>query len=210
MLLIVSYVAVTILVMWTIWPTMRAHNKAEHREAIVKAFFLWLISSLPVVFAFLLARPSHAGDSGSLSQISGDPFAPSEQFVYACSFIAPVLYVFVDTLRTFMRDRDQDRMRRFRSTLKHYDRVLLPSLIVLLFSIVLFVGLKIDDSSFRRTSFYRFAADKAVVVYFVSIMYWYCVILIESPPDQDFVTRATEETDSFVDAAARRIREGKK
>lgn len=205
MLLIVSYVALAGLVIWTIWPTVRAHNKAEHKEAFVKSFFLWLISSLPVVFAFLLTRPSTT--TGPTIQVSGDPFAPSEQFVYACSFIAPALYVFVDTLRTFIRDQNHDRMSRFRSTLKHYDRVLLPSLMILLFSTVLFVGIKVDDNSFRQTEFYKFASDKAFVVYLVSIIYWYCVNLIESPPDRDFVTRTTEQTESFVDAAARRIGE---
>lgn len=205
MLLIISYAALFLAVIWTIWPTFRAHNWAEHKEAFVKSFFLWFLSSLPVVFALLLAAPKEIQNSDALLQISGNPFAPSEQFVYACSFIAPALYIFVDALRTFIRDSDQDRMKRFRTTLKHYDRVLLPSVVVLLFSIVLFVGTKTDGAGFKETGFYRFASDKAIFVYLISIVYWYCVNLIEAPPDKDFVQVSTQQTETFVAAAARRI-----
>lgn len=210
MLLNISfYVALLVMIAWTVWPTFAAHPFSSHRAAFYKTFFLWLISSLPVLITIALARPANTDSISKISTIAGSPFSPSEQFVYATSFIAPALFVFIDAFNTLMRDSDQDRIRKFRTTLRHYHRILWPSGLILVISVLLFVGLKTTFLEFDNTNIYRVLHDKAIFIYLVSILYWYCVNLIDAPTDTDLWVKSSRETDDFVKRMAGRLREKK-
>lgn len=207
LLTITPYVAFIGLILWTVWPTLKAHPRESHSAAVYKTFFLWLISSLPVIISVALSRPEDTNSMSKISSVSGSPFSPSEQFVYATTFIAPALFVFVDAFKTLLKGTDSDRVRKFKATLRHYDRVLWPSGIILLASVLLFVGLKTTFLNFDQTNIYRLLHDKAYIIYFLSILYWYCVNLIDAPTDWDPLADADKKTDDFVDRMAKRLKE---
>ena len=206
MLLTAALYAILIaLAVWTVWPTMAAHPLSSHRAAGYKTFFLWLVSSLPIMIA--LSRPEDTNSISKISALSGSPFSPSEQFVYATTFIAPALFVFVEAFKTLLKGSDEDRVRKFRVTLRHYDRILWPSGIILLSSILLFVGLKTTFLNFDQTNIYRLLHDKAIIIYCLSILYWYCVNLIDAPTDTDPWADADKRTEDFVTKMAERLKE---
>jgi hypothetical protein len=207
LLTIIAYAVLIAVVLWTVWPTMVAHPGASHRAAAYKTFFLWLISSLPIMISLALSRPEDTNSISKISTLSGSPFSPSEQFVYATTFIAPALFVLVEAFKTLLRGSDEDRVRKFRSTLRHYDRILWPSGVILLLSVLLFVGLKTTFLNFDETNIYILLHDKAIVIYVISILYWYCVNLIEAPADRDPLAEADQRTDKFVAGMAKRLKE---
>ena len=159
------------------------------------------------MISLALSRPEETNSISKISSLSGSPFSPSEQFVYATTFIAPALFVFVEAFKTLLKGSDVDRVRKFRATLRHYDRILWPSGVILLSSILLFVGLKTTFLNFDQTNIYRLLHDKAIVIYLLSILYWYCVNLIEAPAEIDPLADADHKTDNFVAQMAKRLKE---
>lgn len=201
------YAVFAAFVLWTVWPTLRAHPRRSHFAAAYKTFFLWLLSSLPILVSLALSKPEDTNSMSKISALSGSPFSPAEQFVYATTFIAPALFVFIDAFRTLLKGSDVDRVRKFRVTLRHYDRVLWPSGLILLSSILLFVGLKTAFLNFDQTNIYKLLYDKAYLIYILSILYWYCVNLIEAPDAEDPMAESEQRSDDFVAAMAARLKE---
>lgn len=69
------------------------YPKPAHWPAFGKAFFLWLISTSPVIGGLLLSKPKEA-DQPLASQFQLKilaSFTISEMFVYSAAFLAPVL-----------------------------------------------------------------------------------------------------------------------
>src|SRR5690242_17762847 len=113
LLALLIYLILLITFLWTVLPTIREHNWRQRREAFWKCVVIWFISSLPVIASIGLA----AKDDISIdffNNLSGSPFSWSEQLVYSSTFLAPVIYSFVEALKIFSSDRNTGKKRYFK------------------------------------------------------------------------------------------------
>lgn len=185
------------------------YPRSAHWPAFWKAFFLWLVSTSPVIGGILLSRPDVS--SGSVaSQLHLEvlaSFTIAEMFVYSASFLAPVLYVVFDVLKRF---NDGD-LKFERKDLNNYMRgmqgVFLSSVVILILTLLAYGSAKSDPTGFQQTYLALFLTGKGFIVYFASLLIWYSVILWETTPKNHFERSQKEEAAEFADAyAARRSR----
>lgn len=184
---------------------------AEHWPAIGKSFFLWLLSTSPVIAGILLSRPSeNAGDVASQLQIEVlANFTISEMFVYSAAFLAPVLYVVFDIIKNF-NDGDlkldkQDLMNHMRGM----QWVFLSAIVILILTLLAYASAKSDPANFSKTYLSLLLTGKGYIVYLASLMIWYSVILWETAPKKfSYEKSAKTEASNFSDEYAKRKGQG--
>jgi len=193
---------------WSVVPTLRSYSKGAHIRAMYKFFFIWLLTTLPVLLSIAFA-PSKSLSWSYVLEMSGSPFSMSEQLVYASAFLAPVLFVFVEAIKSFIEDKDDGRARRFKHMMKTYHRVLLPSILLMIVSVLIYSGMKTDNDRFADTEIFDLFGNKAVIIYLASLVYWYCVLVIDGADEADYVTTSDRNTRDFTADLRRRLGGGK-
>lgn len=209
MLLILGFALVfASIILWTIIPTLREHSALQMRDAFIKCAVIWAISTFPVfVSLFFIDRDSISWDF-IFSNLSGSPFSWSEQLIYSSTFLAPVIYAVVDGIKVLSSDEPSLRRPRFQRVFKRYWRVWLPSIALLLVTMSVFTAIKVNPENFRSTLFFSVIGERSILIYLVSWIYWYCVVLIDSSDPEDPASRSGRRTRKFTDAAGERIGEG--
>jgi hypothetical protein len=205
MLLRYAFYAILVIgFLWSVIPTLRAHGKEAHKRARYKCFFIWLVSTLPVLFSLAGAPRSSLSWSYAM-EMSGSPFSMSEQLVYTSTFLSPVLFVFIEAIISFFEESDEGRVRRFKHVMKSYHKILLPALILMMVSVSIYSGIKTDAAKFRETVWFDLFGNKAILLYLASLIYWYCVLVIEGAPEEDYAAITEIQKRDFTAAARDRI-----
>lgn len=202
------YVALTLAFSWTVWPTIKEHNWRQRREAFAKCAVIWFFSTLPIVASIAAAARRDVSLDYLFFDLTGSPFSWSEQLVYSSTFLAPVIYSFVEALKIFSSDNNPSKKRYFKRVFNRYRRVLIPSVLLLLVSMFVFASIKTDADNFRNSLFYSYMSNKSIFIYIGSWIYWYCVVLIENVSSEDYADVSAGETQDFTEAARNRLGEG--
>ena len=155
-------------------------NGSVHRSTFAKFASLWILSILPLVFSGLRGNvpPNVTAPVAFLERVRSE-FNSTSLFVFAISFLVPMLYQFYERFAVF-RNYGLSRKR----APKHYDTppgyscVLLGS--VLVFALTAFAY----GNSGTGTTVLDWLVGRGLVlvVYLYSIYCWYLTMLIDAHP----------------------------
>lgn len=201
-----AYIIVAVVVVWTVIPTLREHSFVEQREALGKCVAIWAISSLPIFFGIAFSLSKDFDSRSIFSGLTGSPFSWSEQLVYASTYLAPVIYAVAGAFKVLSSDEVSAKKRRFKRIFSRYWRVFFPALALLFLSIGIFSSIKANPIGFKETLFYEYMNGKSMLIYFISWVYWYCIVLIENTDGGDYNTSVSRATIKVTDAARARLR----
>ncbi len=157
-----------------------------HRSAVKKFLALWVLTSLPILFAALWS-PVPAGTDWVLFAKFRESISVSEQFVYTASFLTPVLYIWYEKIQG-------GKQSLIKGLFTGYGLVSFVASIVMLLTAAAFGSYKNNPESFKATLGYAVLSDYSVLVYFFALYCWY-LSLIDGLPGGDFVeeTRRSEQ-----------------
>lgn len=162
----------------------------SHKKALIKGSLLWLISTSPVIFAiFLSTIPQNAEDViGAFFDKVGAAFSLEEQYIYAATFLAPPLILWIDRWLIADATSPKDLIATIKRNLfSGYLWVWSVSFIILIFTVVSFTSAKTNGDQFRSTYLYYLVSSKAYLFYMASIYCWYLALLdAEGPPESEF------------------------
>lgn len=132
-------------------------------------------------------------------------FTITEMFVYTASFLAPVLYVIFDVLKQVEDGTLKPQVKEVQKYLRGMQSVIISALMILLLTLLAYSSAKSDPAGFQSTYLAIFLTGKGYIVYLASLLIWYCVVLWETTPKNDFEQKGKDETADFAaDFAARR------
>jgi hypothetical protein len=181
-----------------------------HRAALWKAFFLWAVSTSPVIASVLLSSP--ASSASSVGQQFQDDilksFSISEMFVYTAAFISPMLYVLFDVIRLIKDEEIPAKRKNIEDELRGMEAVFLTAIFLIIITLLAYASFKSDPIRFNSTYLSRFLTGKGYLVYFSSLLVWYSVILWESMPRDKFVGKQKRRADNFASDYAERRGDG--
>jgi hypothetical protein len=172
-----------------------------HRQAAIKFGSLWILSSLPVLFAILLSHVPE-GDATLLAKFAHrfrEAVTVSEAFVYAAAFISPVLFIIIQRYATSTRDEEKSLGQRFKTNLagmfRGYVFVWIGALVVLFITAIAFAAQKTDPSTFKQTFLSEIGEILAPWLYLFSLICWYLTLCDEffSGVDYSDASRASED-----------------
>lgn len=182
------------------------YPKSAHWPAFIKAFFLWLVSTSPVIGGILLSKPIE-NEAPIVDQFQIDvlaSFTISEMFVYSAAFISPVLYVIFDIIRNYNEDGVKLDLKDLSKYLRGMQGVVLSSVFILILTLLAYASSKSDPAGFSQTYLALFLTDKGYIVYVASVLVWYSVILWETSPKNQFGRSQEKEAKNFSDDYAKR------
>ena len=178
-----------------------------HLQASKKLFVLWVLTSMPVLFAVLLS-PIPDGDAAFTQKLANKlaiAFTASEQFVYAAAFIAPILYIIYEKV---MSSEDLDLKERFTKgfgIFRGYWLVVLVSFLVLFLTAAAFSALKVNQASYELSFLSRLLVSYSALIYVFAIYCWY-LTLLDATFSGDYVGASRRDEQSFGDRLAERLR----
>ncbi|MBZ0130233.1 MAG: hypothetical protein K8F59_14065 [Rhodobacteraceae bacterium] len=184
---------------------------SEHWPAIGKAFFLWLLSTTPVIAGILLSQPSeNAGDVASQFQIEVlANFTISEMFVYSAAFLAPVLYVVFDIIKNYNDGDLKLDKQDLANHMRGMQWVFLSAICILILTLLAYASAKSDPANFNKTYLSLLLTGKGYIVYLASLVIWYSVILWETAPKKfSYEKSAKTEASTFSKEYAKRKGQG--
>lgn len=164
------------------------HPWSIHQWVFRKFLSLWLISSLPVIFATLFFPP---GEDASASTRILHAFSSTHQFIYAVSFMGPLLFLLYEMY---------ERQRRYIAARKRTPETLGPEPkgigLVLLLAFLVFAfstfaygatnaAQSAGISSDMMTAFARASDRYSIWVYMFGLYCWYITLLIPTTPMPD-------------------------
>ena len=187
------------------WQPFLTYTWGSHRKAIKKFLILWSISILPLVLAAFVS-PVDKNLTGLdsfinfLSQI-GSEFGGTHQFIYAVSFITPVLYLVIeqhDDLLSFLRSNKRKIDGNLKLAPDGYGWILWWSIIVFLFTIVGYAISTTEELRQQQTFIDFFLESTVYVVYVFALFCWYFSILDSiASPKHDFSESKKSDEDDF-------------
>lgn len=157
-----------------------------HKTALKKFFALWVLTSLPILFAALWSQVPEGADWFLFAKFR-ESISVSEQFVYTASFLTPVLYIWYEKIQG-------GRQNLIKGLFTGYGLVSLAASLVMLLTAAAFGSYKNSPDTFKSTLVYAVLSDYSVLVYFFALYCWY-LSLIDGLPGGDFVgeTRRSEQ-----------------
>lgn len=182
---------------------IRDQPRELHWPALSKAFFLWLVSTSPVISGILLSSPND--EEQVAQQLQGtvlSNFTISEMFVYSAAFLAPVLFVVFDIVKSFREGdlKPADLTKHMRGM----QWVVLSAIAILMLTLLAYSSSKTDAEGFSQTYLALFLSGKGFIVYLTSLAVWYSVILWEATPKTSYVIDEKRETQTFSNDYAKR------
>lgn len=167
-----------------------------HRSALKKFFALWILASLPILFAAMWS-PAPVDSSWFVVAKFRESISVSEQFVYTASFLTPVLYIWYEKI--------QAGKQNFKGLFTGYGLVSFAAAIVMLFTAAAFGSYKNSPESFKSTLVYAVLSDYSVLVYFFALYCWY-LSLIDGLPGGDFVAETRRSEQAVSSGLAARLK----
>lgn len=153
--------------------------KETHKKSIKKFFILWVFSSLPIIAAVIFS-PVPEGDIGILPKLIlklKDGISNTEQFVYAASFLSPVIYIAISRYFSNSGGAGDRVVKVTSSVFDGYTFIFIASFLVLLFTGMAFAVAKVDADSFQNTFFHAAIYKFPYIVYLYALACWYISIL---------------------------------
>lgn len=196
-----------------IFNNLRQHSRTRHSAALNEFVFLWCVSSLPIIIAVLMSDAAvvdgEFSSNGFLNTIYSH-FPLEAQFVYAASYLAPVLFVAYDILRNSWREDDKRyATQEIKKLMKGYSGVTVWAVVILLLTALAFAQVGGDE----RTNLMSYWLGSApALIYLFSLVLWYCSILkgitpeVQSP--QSFSKDEEAKKKSFKDRMAAKQNSG--
>ncbi|MCO7506036.1 MULTISPECIES: hypothetical protein [unclassified Pseudomonas] len=161
-----------------------------HKSALRKFFALWILASLPILFAALLSPIPADGSSWALFSKLKESISVSEQFVYVASFLTPVLYIWYEKYQA----AEQNIAQRFKGLFSGYGLVALSAFILMLATASAFGALKTNADSFKSTFLSLALTEYSAWVYFFALYCWYLSLVDGIPGDFVAETRKSEQS----------------
>lgn len=175
------------------------------RNAATKAIFLWFFATSPVFAAIFMSKPDAATDisehvqSGALSSVSF-----TEVFVYTASFVSPLLYLIFDFLKRLKNLKSIRDLQQLIHNMRGMPWIILSSLVLLGITLLSYGSAKADPEGFPETVMAQLLTDRGWMVYIVSLLIWYCVILWEQDPEFSFERKEKKKANNFSENYAKR------
>jgi len=179
----------------------------SHKVALIKFSALWVLSTSPVILAILLSDVPPGNDSVGekfLDRIGG-AFSISEQFVYAASFLSPVIYIIIE--RYVSASGEKKLQAAFKGIFRGYGWVLTLALVLLVVTMLAYSATKVSSSGFEKSFLYRFVADGALWFYVGALFCWYLSILDGFGVTGDFVEENRRQEEGLKKTFSDRLRE---
>jgi hypothetical protein len=152
----------------------------SHRKALRKFFALWIISLLPIILAALIFPP---GGSATFQERVLHSFSSTHQFIYAVSFLAPMLYLLFE-----LYDRQNqyiDARKRSPESLgprpKGIGFIVYIALIVFIFTSFAYGAANASPATAIHP-LQTISQKAASWVYIYGLICWYITILMPMPP----------------------------
>ncbi len=137
--------------------------------------------------------------TGVLSSVSF-----TEVFVYTASFASPVLYLLFDFLKRLTEMKSIRDLQQLLHNMRGMPWIILSSLILLGMTLLAYGSAKSDPEGFPETLMAQLLTNRGWLVYVVSLLIWYCVILWEQDPDFSFERKEKKQANTFADEYAKR------
>lgn len=191
---------------WAALKFIWRYSKEDLKPAAWKAFFLWLVSTSPVLASIALSSPS-AGKDDLWSQFLGkvmEKLSLTEMFVYSAAFLAPVLYVVFDVFRAYKDNEIQLTMRHVSSQMRGMEGVFLTSMGILILTPIAYAGANTNNSMFSETYLAIFLQEKGYILYFSSLLIWYAVILWDKGSRFSYEKSEKADEKDFIEGYAQR------
>ncbi len=170
-----------------------------HMSALKKFSVLWVLTSLPVIFAALLS-PVNLGSDAALSEWIdrlSESISVSEQFVYTASFLTPILYIWYEKYINSSQDSFNKKLSQsLRELFNGYGTVVFTALLMILLTAAAFSALKTNPDSFKTTYLNLFLTKYSVLIYLFALYCWY-LSLLDGIHAGDFVV-ATRNSEQMV------------
>lgn len=184
-------------------------NSEAHKIAGLKFVVLWLLASSPVIFAILLSPVPQGSLTiwGKFVVKLSDAVSLSEQFVYATSFVSPLLYIIYE--RYQLNEHGEKFGVKLAESVKSifpgYVVISLCAIGVLVYSVVAFTASKVSPESFKSTFLYQIAESWALFLYLVALLCWYLSLLDSLASQGDFVARGRIDEELVSAGLAERV-----
>ncbi len=192
------------------WATIKfiwRYSKADMKQAGWKAFFLWLVSTSPVLASVALSTP-RMGQGEIWQQFIEEilrRLTLSEIFVYSATFLAPMLYVIFDVVDAYRINKIDLTIKEVSQQMRGMDKVFLTSLFILILTLIAYSGANTGSDMFPNTYLALFLQQKGYVLYLVSLLIWFSVILWEKgPPPFSLETAQKVDAEDFAVKLAKR------
>lgn len=163
-----------------------------HISALKKFFALWILASLPIIFAALFSPTP----TDILAKFQ-ESISVSEQFVYTASFLTPVLYIWYE--------KSQGRENLIKGLFSGYGLVSFAAFIVMMITAAAFSSYKNSPDTFKSTLVFSLLSDYAVVVNFFALYCWY-LSLIDGLPSGDYVQETRRSEQAVTSGLAARLK----
>jgi len=173
--------------------------REAHKSAIRKFAVLWVLSSLPVVFAAFLSPVSLDGGSNFSDWIArlAQSISVSEQFVYTASFLTPILYIWYEKYHNSSQEGfNQKFAQSFKEVFDGYGFVVFSALFLILLTAAAFSALKTNPEIFKLTYLSLFLTEYSKYIYLFALYCWY-LSLLDGMHQGDFVG-ATRKKEKLV------------
>ncbi len=183
------------------------HSWRNHKSAMFKALFLWVFSSLPIILTVLYSSPgdTEAEIFGQLLSDIGRLFTLDEMFVYAASFLSPVIYIAVDLILKIRGEQLEANYTDIKRHLRGMEWIVIGSLLLLFVTATTFSSSKVEGAEFEGSYLYLALGGKAVFLYGLSLLMWYTTILQDTVTPTDIGQRRSSESASFADQFKARL-----
>lgn len=161
-----------------------AFRFAVLRKAFSQLIFVWVLSSLPIIFTifgavFFEDKPF---DMALLSTLN-----ITILFIYTAAFLAPVIWLCVDRVI-------------YPKTQKVFPGINWIFLVAIIFLIFSSAAWGFGNSKFSSD---EFSQKITLTIYFLSVYFWFLTIADSCNAEFDFVSSAREQEDSFVNKVTR-------
>ncbi|MGJ7555084.1 hypothetical protein ACSFBI_13865 [Variovorax sp. RB3P1] len=180
-----------------------------HKAAFKKFFVLLLLTSLPVLFAAVLA-PIPDGGAGGFDKLLAklrDSITVSELFVYSAAFLTPILYLYYERYSELPSAQFAEKLvQEVKGIFKGYGLVALIALLLILFTAIAFSNIKTDSANFKQSFLHYYLAKYSLIVYLFSLYCWY-LTLLDGANTGDFVGANRKKENDVTSAFSARLKE---
>lgn len=192
-----------------IWCPLRAFDKNQHKQALLKFTWLLILSSFPIIIATLLSPKSLTdsdGIGGFLSKLFSF-FSHTEQFVYSAAFLPPIIYLIVERYyNAEINDGFSDRIKlTLNKVFKGYWIIFITAILVLLVTAITYTASKINEVEPQNTYLYELAENSSLYIYFFALYCWYLSILDGFNKENDFVQESRNQEQKLTDQLSKRL-----
>lgn len=177
---------------------------STHKLAIPKFLFLFILSSLPLLFSTLLGEVP-AGTSSIETAFAGELLkspSTSDLFIYTATFLTPIFYLIFERYRALSeKDREDNIGKNVTRIFRGYGLVATMAILLLLVTAIAFGPSKTGMASPILNTFLSHLLVKySWCIYLFSLYCWYLTILdsvIEGSYVDDMRDQETESVNSF-------------